>query len=91
MKLRISTLRRRARVVYLPAFVVDYTFGSRFNQHGERTPERFQAVISGMGELLMLPCPALSGPALPYTLPALSCAVLSSAVLLCLAVCRGVV
>ena len=91
MKLRISTLRRRARVVYLPAFVVDYTFGSRFNQHGERTPERFQAVISGMGELLMLPCPALPGPALPYTLPALSCAVLSSAVLLCLAVCRGVV
>ena len=51
VKLRISTLRRRARVVYLPAFVVDYTFGSRFNQHGERTPERFQAVISGMGEL----------------------------------------
>ncbi|KAL3135529.1 hypothetical protein ABBQ38_006008 [Trebouxia sp. C0009 RCD-2024] len=50
VRLRISTLRRRARVVYLPAYVVDYTFGSRFNQHGERTPERFQAVISGMGE-----------------------------------------
>ena len=60
VKLRITTLRRRARVVYLPAYVVDYTFGSRFNQHGERTPERFQAVISGMGELL--PCPALSSP-----------------------------
>lgn len=52
VRLRISTLRRRGRVVYLPAYVVDYTFGSRFNQHGERTPERFQAVISGMGELL---------------------------------------
>ena len=52
VKLRITTLRRRARVVYLPAYVVDYNFGSRFNAHGERTPERFQAVISGMGELL---------------------------------------
>jgi len=52
VKLRITTLRRRARIVYLPAYVVDYTFGSRFNQHGERRPERFQAVISGMGELL---------------------------------------
>ena len=61
VRLRITTLRRRARVVYLPAYVVDYTFGSRFNQHGERTPERFQAVISGMGEPLCcavcaLPC-----------------------------------
>ena len=52
VKLRITTLRRRARVVYLPAYVVDYNFGSRYNAHGERTPERFQAVISGMGELL---------------------------------------
>lgn len=52
VKLRITTLRRRARIVYLPAYVVDYNFGSRFNAHGERTPERFQAVISGMGELL---------------------------------------
>lgn len=50
VKLRITTLRRRARIVYLPAYVVDYTFGSRFNQHGERRPERFQAVISGMRE-----------------------------------------
>ncbi|KAL0032860.1 hypothetical protein WJX77_003294 [Trebouxia sp. C0004] len=50
VKLRITTLRRRARIVYLPAYVVDYNFGSRFNAHGERTPERFQAVISGMGE-----------------------------------------
>ena len=45
---------RRARVVYLPAYVVDYNFGTRFNQHGERIPERFQAVVSGMGELAVL-------------------------------------
>ena len=80
VKLRISTLRRRARVVYLPAFVVDYTFGSRFNQHGERTPERFQAVISGMGELLLrhavLCCAVLC-------CAALCRAVLPSAVLCC--------
>lgn len=50
VKLRITALRRRARVVYLPAFVVDYKFGTRFNPHGDRTPERFQAVMSGMGK-----------------------------------------
>lgn len=50
VKLRITALRRRARVVYLPAFVVDYQFGTRFNPHGERTPVLFQAVISGMGK-----------------------------------------
>lgn len=82
VRLRISTLRRRARVVYLPAYVVDYTFGSRFNQHGERTPERFQAVISGMGELITMPCCAL----LRYAMSCcavLSCAVLCYAVLCC--------
>ena len=95
VKLRITTLRRRARVVYLPAYVVDYTFGSRFNQHGERTPERFQAVISGMGELLqcdllccaLLPCHALPCPALPcLPCPVLSCPVLSCPVLSCVPV-----
>lgn len=55
VKLRITALRRRARVVYLPAFVVDYKFGTRFNQHGDRTPERFQAVMSGMGKPPKLP------------------------------------
>lgn len=50
IKLGITTLRRRARIVYLPAYVADYNFGMRFNQHGERIPEKFQAVVSGMGE-----------------------------------------
>ncbi len=66
VKLRITTLRRRARIVYLPAYVVDYNFGSRFNAHGERTPERFQAVISGMGELV---CCVVRCCALPCWLP----------------------
>ena len=68
VKLRITTLRRRARIVYLPAYVVDYNFGSRFNAHGERTPERFQAVISGMGELLCCVMLAAS-----FKLPKQSC------------------
>ena len=55
VKLHITTLRRRARIVYLPAYVVDYNFGTRFNQHGERIPEKFQAVVSGMGEFGMCP------------------------------------
>ena len=97
VKLRINTLRRRARVVHLPAFVVDYTFGSRFNQHGERTPERFQAVISGMGELLLccavvccpvLCCAVLCCPAVSYAV--LCCAVLCCAVLCCAVLCCAV-
>ncbi len=44
----MRTLRRRARLLYLPAYVADYTFGEAFNAHGERRPQRFQAVVSGM-------------------------------------------
>ncbi|KAK9813578.1 hypothetical protein WJX73_008249 [Symbiochloris irregularis] len=50
VKVRLKTLRRRARLVYVPAFVVDYVHGELFNEHGERMPHRFQAVISGFGE-----------------------------------------
>ena len=82
VRLRVTTLQRRARVVYLPAFVVDYTFGSRFNPHGERTPERFQAVISGMGESKC--CTMLSYASLCCSV---CCAVLCCAVLCCAVLC----
>ena len=54
IKVRIKTLRRRARILYLPAYVVDYNFGLSFNSHGERRPKACQAIISGMGESLLL-------------------------------------
>jgi hypothetical protein len=28
--------------------VADYTFGEVFNVHGERRPQRFQAIVSGI-------------------------------------------
>lgn len=49
-QVRLKALRRRARIVYVPAFVVDYVHGELFNEHGERMPQRFQAVISGFGD-----------------------------------------
>ena len=54
IKVRIKTLRRRARILYLPAYVVDYNFGLSFNSHGERRPKACQAIISGMGKALLL-------------------------------------
>ena len=48
MQIRLKTLRRRARLLFLPAYVADYNFGKQFNEHGERRPQRFQAVVSGM-------------------------------------------
>ena len=48
LQIRVKTLRRRARLLYLPAYVADYKFGEQFNAHGERRPQRFQAVVSGM-------------------------------------------
>ena len=44
----MRALRRRARLLFLPAYVADYTFGEAFNAHGERRPQRFQAIVSGM-------------------------------------------
>ena len=48
LQIRLKTLRRRARLIFLPAYVADYNFGKQFNAHGERRPQRFQAVVSGM-------------------------------------------
>ena len=46
--MRVRALRRRARLLFLPAYGADYTFGAAFTAHGERRPQRFQAVVSGM-------------------------------------------
>lgn len=47
-QVRVRTVRRRARLLYLPAYVADYKFGEAFNAHGERRPQRFKAIVSGM-------------------------------------------
>lgn len=45
--MRVRLLRRRARLLFVPAFTVSYHFGEHFNVHGVRRPETFQAVIGG--------------------------------------------
>eukprot|EP00887_Chlorella_sp_A99_P001330 scaffold14.g1330.t1 len=41
---------RAARLAFLPAFHLSYTYGETFNAHGERVPEHFEALISGAAE-----------------------------------------
>lgn len=48
LQIRLKTLKRRARLLYVPAFVADYVYGEHFNVHGVRRPEQFQAVIGGL-------------------------------------------
>ena len=45
--MRVRTLKRRVRLLFLPAFTVSYQYGELFNVHGVRRPETFEAVIGG--------------------------------------------
>ncbi|KDD71464.1 hypothetical protein H632_c4970p0, partial [Helicosporidium sp. ATCC 50920] len=47
VEIDLDRLDRRARLVYLPRYVLSYTWGERFNVSGERHKETFQAIISG--------------------------------------------
>lgn len=49
LQLTVVPLRRRARMVYLPAYLIEYTFGEYFNAAGERRPQHFQAMVGGIG------------------------------------------
>lgn len=40
--------RRRSRLVYYPVIASTYLWGEGFNVHGERAPERFDALVSGV-------------------------------------------
>jgi hypothetical protein len=55
VRVRLQPLRRRARLVYFPAYIVQYTFGEVLAETGERRPQHFMAVISGMGALSVQP------------------------------------
>lgn len=49
LKLTVVPLRRRARMVYLPAYLIEYTFGEYFDAAGQRKPQHFQAMVGGIG------------------------------------------
>ena len=48
IKISVQPVRRRARIVYFPAYIAHYTFGEYLASNGERKPHRFMAVIGGM-------------------------------------------
>ena len=49
VRVRLRPLKRRARVVYLPAYVLTYSLGERIGPGGEgRRPATFQALVSGL-------------------------------------------
>ena len=48
IKISVQPVRRRARIVYFPAYIAQYTFGEYLASNGERKPHRFTAVIGGM-------------------------------------------
>ena len=49
VRVRLRPLKRRARVVYLPAYVLTYSLGERIDPGGKgRHPATFQALVSGL-------------------------------------------
>ena len=48
VRVRLRPLKRRARVVYLPAYVLTYALGERIGPEGGRYPATFQALVSGL-------------------------------------------
>ena len=50
VQVKLKTVQRRSRLVFLPAFVLNYYFGEHFNVDGVRRPEAFQAVIGGQAD-----------------------------------------
>ena len=50
LRLSVKPTRRRARLVYFPAYVIKYAFGEHFNNAGERRPNKHLAIVGGIGE-----------------------------------------
>ena len=48
VQVRLRPVRRRARVVYLPAYLFTYALGERRDAAGSRRPAMFQALVSGL-------------------------------------------
>ena len=49
-QVRLRTLRRRARLLFLPAYAVEYTYGEIFDANGKRAAQHFQAIIGGLSD-----------------------------------------
>lgn len=50
VQVKLKTVQRRSRLVFLPAFILNYYFGEHFNVDGVRRPEAFQAIIGGQAD-----------------------------------------
>ncbi len=47
VQIQLRVLHRRARLLYLPAYVLRYVFGVTLNAHGERRANEFLALVGG--------------------------------------------
>lgn len=45
----MSVHQRACRLVYLPVYHIRYAYGEGFNAHGERYPQTFHGLVSGIG------------------------------------------
>ncbi len=46
----VSPMHRQATLLYLPAYSLSYVHGETHNVHGERQPQHFTGLISGLGK-----------------------------------------
>ena len=49
VRMRISGTPHGSQMVYLPAYVIHYTFGEKVDVHNERSKDRFYAMVSAIG------------------------------------------
>lgn len=49
IKLRAFGLPNDSKLVYVPAYVVNYVYGEKINVHGERIPNEFYGMVSAFG------------------------------------------
>ena len=50
VQVKVKTIKRRSRLLFIPAFVFHYHFGESFSANGGRRPEQFQAIVGGLKE-----------------------------------------
>jgi hypothetical protein len=47
----VSPMHKQATLLYVPAYSLSYVHGETHNVHGERQPQHFSGLISGLGKL----------------------------------------
>lgn len=55
VKIRLFVVPNTSFIVYLPFYVVDYIYRENINIHGERHPNYFYAMVSGLGTTSLFP------------------------------------